>query len=64
MTDDLEADTFGSACPHCGDVVLTRWVKGRGCIPSPDYVVVVTDQLHRGSGVYHAACWDQLVPPQ
>jgi hypothetical protein len=50
---EAEAETFHSACPYCKKAVATRWTS-RGCLPSPDYVLVA-------DGVFHSDCWDRQV---
>lgn len=55
MSERIEPVT--SRCPWCGAMVVTNWlydeVGNRGCLSSPDYVLVADWVLHSG-------CYDEM----
>ncbi len=43
-------------CPHCGELVTSRWApNGGGCLSAPREYVLIADWI------YHAACWERQV---
>lgn len=50
----LEIEEQTDRCPYCGNPVISLWVKGGGCLSSPDYVLVA-------DWIFHSSCWDRQV---
>lgn len=54
MVDSVMIENEETDCPYCGEIVVSHWLPGQGCLSSPDYVLVA-------DWIYHAACWDKQV---
>jgi hypothetical protein len=50
--DEIEVDIID--CAECGVPIKTLWVKNKGLLPSPDYLLIA-------DSIFHPDCWNRMV---